>query len=173
MFALGWMKTISNLGSHYVLYLQEVPKAGPTESIGFVDSHRDQRRINKQLCKESLRGGESGKSFRYLSRLIPMEVRSTLQSVMIQEKTQQLKLNSTRLGRFRGIHATPLSTKMDIFCWAWKCKLLKMGFKVHVYVYDMYMTVPVIVINILHCCLYSSRWRDNHRSTTMKCFTAA
>ncbi len=50
--------TISNLGSHYVLYLQEVPKAGPTESIGFVDSHRDQRRINKQLCKESLRGGK-------------------------------------------------------------------------------------------------------------------
>lgn len=49
---------ISNLGSHYLLYLQEVPKADPTESIGFVDSHRDQRRINKQLCKESLRGGK-------------------------------------------------------------------------------------------------------------------
>jgi len=73
------------MGSRYILYLQEVPKACPTESIGFVDSRRDQRRINKRLCEESLRG-ESGKSFRYLSRLNPMEVRSTLLSGFRKQK---------------------------------------------------------------------------------------
>ncbi len=71
--------TISNLRSHYVLYLQEVPKAGPTESIGFVDSHRDQRRINKQLCKESLRGGKR-KVFQISLQINSYGVKSTVYS---------------------------------------------------------------------------------------------
>ncbi len=39
----------------------------------------------------------------------------------------------------------------------------------------MYMTVPVIVINILHCCLYCSRCvlEDIITVTTMKRFIAA